>query len=279
MRPAEAVRRSAAYLARRGVQSPTSEAEALLMSVMGTTRAGLYARGDDLETRVARAFGRILRRRVQGVPLQYLTGEQQFMDLTLMVEPGVFIPRPETEELALAALRALDGRKGPVLVDLCTGTGAVALAVKSWRPDATVLASDISVEAAALARSNAARLGLAVDVRTGDLFESVPVGLTGRVDVIASNPPYVTPQEYPELPPEVRAEPYRALVGGTEIIARLAIEAPRWLRGGGWLLVEVGAGQAGKVTAMFQGARLRAVEVLQDLAGRDRIVQGRRWDG
>lgn len=272
---ADLIRRSAAYLAGHGVQSPEATAETLLMRILGTDRAGLYARADGLDMAAARLYGRALCQRCKGVPLQYLTGEQQFMDLVLTVSPGVFVPRPETEGLVEAALTVLEGTDRPVVVDAGTGTGAVALAVKHYRPDAEVLATDVSEAAVTLAKQNAMRLDLDVEVLHGDLLDPVPEDLLGRVDLLVSNPPYVTEEEYADLPEEVKAEPKEALVGGTDVHLRLVDRAGRWLAPGAWLVVEIGADQGRDVRALFE-ASLEEVEVLQDLAGRDRVVRGRK---
>jgi release factor glutamine methyltransferase len=272
--PAQVVRRSAGYLARHGVESPRATAEILLMHLLGTDRAGLYARRHGLDTATARAFGRALCQRCAGTPVQHLTGEQAFLGLVLAVEPGVFVPRPETEVVAVAALEVLEGLSGPVAVDVGTGTGAVALAISSRRPDARVLATDVSAAAVRLAASNAARLGLEVELHRGDLMAGVPGELRGQVDLIVCNPPYVDPGAYDALPPEVKADPYEALVGGTEVHRRLIDQAPAWLRPGGWLVVEIGAEQGTAVRGLL-GATWDDVEVLPDLAGRDRVVRGR----
>jgi release factor glutamine methyltransferase len=274
MRPASVLRRAARYLEAHGVESPERSAEFLLMHVLGTTRAGLYARANDLSAAEARAFGRALCQRCSGVPLQHLTGEQRFMDLALRVRPGVFIPRPETEVLVEAALDVLGAVPSPVVVDVGTGTGAIALAISRTRPEARVTATDVSPEAVALARENAERLGLSVDVVEGDLMESVPADLKGAVDLVVSNPPYVTIEEYESLPEEVKADPRDALVGGVELHGRLVEECVGWLRVGGWLVVEIGADQGREVRALFED-RLAEVAVLPDLAGRDRVVRGR----
>ncbi|HEX9411579.1 MAG TPA: peptide chain release factor N(5)-glutamine methyltransferase [Actinomycetota bacterium] len=274
MKPADLVRRSAVYLAAHGVESPRATAEALLMHFLGTDRARLYARIDGLDTATARLYGRALCQRCSGTPLQYLTGEQQFMDLALKVSPGVFVPRPETEGLVEAALEAIAAVATPVVVDVGTGTGAVALAIKRHRPDARVLATDVSEAAVTLAARNATRHGLDMEVHQGDLVRPLPPVLRGRLDLLVSNPPYVTQEEYETLPEEVRAEPYEALVGGTEVHRRLVELAPAWLVPGGWLVVEIGADQGAQVGALFE-ARLDHVEVLPDLAGRDRVVRGR----
>jgi release factor glutamine methyltransferase len=275
MTPTEVLRRAARYLAAHGVESPEQNAEVLLRNVLHTDRAGLYARREGLSTAEARSFGRALCQRCSGTPLQHLTGSQQFMDLELRVDPGVFVPRPETEVLVERSLETLDGVAAPVVVDVGTGTGAVALAIKHLRPDARVLATDVSEAAVGLAMSNAARLGLEIEVLNGALLEPVPVQLRGGLNLLVSNPPYVTSEEYADLPDEVRAEPYSALVGGTELHGAIVDLAAVWLGPGGWLVVEIGARQGGDVAAMFE-QRLFAVEVLADLAGRDRVVRGRR---
>jgi release factor glutamine methyltransferase len=275
VRAAEAVRTGAAYLERHGVDSPTVEAETLLMQVLGTTRAGLYVRREELELHSLRVFGRSLHRRRMGDPLQHVTGEHQFLDLTFAVAPGVFVPRPETEVVALVALETLEGRTKPLVIDVGTGTGIIAITIAHRRPDATVIGTDVSSEAVALARSNAERLGARIDVRLGDLLDPVPGGFRGSIDLIVSNPPYVTGDEYRSLPPDVRADPRGALVGGTDVHARLVETATEWLAPDGWLVVEIGATQGSEVRAMFERT-LTDVEVLPDLAGRDRVVRGRR---
>jgi release factor glutamine methyltransferase len=274
VRPSQVVSRAADYLDRHGVTEPRATAEALLRYFLRMDRAGLYARTEGLDTRTARLFGRALCQRCHGVPLQYLTGEQQFLDLVLGVAPGVFVPRPETEVLVERVLEVLPGDGEPLVVDVGTGTGAVALAVKRFRPGARMVATDTSEDAVAVARANASRHALDVEVLHGDLLSPIGDDLRGRVDVVVSNPPYVTREEYESLPPEVRAEPYEALVGGTDVHRRLAEEAPGWLRPGGWLVVEVGAAQGSEVRDLLT-ARFDRVEVLPDLAGRDRVVRGR----
>jgi release factor glutamine methyltransferase len=272
VKPAEVATRAGEYLARHGVDRPRETAEALLAFFLRTDRAGLYARREGLDTRTARLFGRALCQRCHGVPLQYLTGEQQFFDLVLGVVPGVFVPRPETEVLVERVLEVL--AEEPVVVDVGTGTGAVALAVKRFRTQATVWATEASEDAVRVARANASRHALEVEVVQGDLLSPLPDALRGGLDLIVSNPPYVTRDEYEALPREVRAEPYEALVGGTDVHRRLAEEAPEWLRPGGWLVVEIGAAQGGEVRALFE-RRFHRVEVLPDLVGRDRVVRGR----
>lgn len=243
------------------------------MYFLETDRAGLYSRRDGLDTRTAKLFGRALCQRCHGVPLQYLTGEQQFFDLVLGVAPGVFVPRPETEVLVERTLEVIPAAGG-VVVDVGTGTGAIALAIKRYRPDLRVLATDVSEEAVAVARANASRHGLDIEILQGDLLSPLPEEVRGGLDVIVSNPPYVTEEEYASLPDEVRAEPFAALVGGVDVHRRLATEGTDWLRPGGWLVMEIGATQAPEVEALLR-ERFEAVETIPDLAGRDRVVRSR----
>lgn len=274
MRPTDVLRRATDYLDRHGVESPGATAEQLLMSILGIDRAGLYTRSEGLDTREARMFGRAICQRCAGTPLQHLTGEQAFRRIVLEVRPGVFVPRPETETLVEHALAAIVA-EAPVVADVGTGTGAIALAIKDERPDATVFATDRAPEAVELARANARRLGLDVDVREGDLFAPLPPALRGRLDLAISNPPYVTREEYEDLPAEVRADPRSALVGGIEVVGRVAEEAARWLRVGAVLALEIGAAQGPEVAALLGGS-YRDVRVKPDLAGRDRVVIARR---
>jgi len=275
MRPSEALRRATDYLERHGVESPRASAEALLMPILGTDRVGLYARTEGLSSPQARSFGRALCQRCAGVPLQHLTGRVGFRHLELVARPGVFVPRPETEILVEAALRVLDGVASPAVVDVGTGTGAVALSIKHERPEAQVVAVDVSAEAVGLARHNADRLGLDVEVLRGDLLSSLPSSLQGAVDLIVSNPPYVEPAALASLPADVLADPWPALVGGTDVHRALAQAAPAWLAPGGSLVLEIGESQGPSVAAILEDAGFVEVQIHLDLNGRDRVAVGR----
>ena len=276
MRPSEVLRQAERYLDRHGVESPRATAEVLLGHVLRTDRAGLYARGEPLSGPDARAFGRALCRRCAGAPVQHLTGRQPFRGLVLGVRPGVFVPRPETEVVVDAVLDAVREVDRPVVADVGTGTGAIALAVKSERPDAEVHAVDSSSDAVSVSRENAAALGLDVAVHEGELLGPLPGRLRGLVATVVSNPPYVGREEYEDLPPEVRADPFEALVGGTEVHRRLAAAAPAWLRVGGALVMEIGSAQGDEVAGILRRGGYSGVEVLPDLTGRDRVVVGHR---
>ena len=275
MRPALIVRRAAYYLSRHDVESPLPTAEILLAKVLGTDRAGLYVRDDGLSSAEAKRFGRALCRRCVGVPLQHLTGEQGFRRLTLVVKPGVFIPRPETEVLVERALATVVDVPAPVVVDVGTGTGAIALAIKDECPDARVLAIDVSTDAVALARENALGSDLDIEILPGDLLDPLPVALRGAVDLIVSNPPYVREHELAALPREVRADPILALAGGVDLYDRLFTQASHVLRRRGVVAVEIGEAQGPAIRATASEAGFVAVDVHLDLTGRDRVVTAR----
>jgi release factor glutamine methyltransferase len=275
MNASQVLRRASDYLARHDVDDPRATAETLLASVLGTGRNDLYVADRGLTSEQAKAFGRALCRRCEGTPVQHLTGEIGFRRLMLTVRPGVFVPRPETEGLVERALALVAGRKAPVVVDVGTGTGAVALAVKDERGDSRVFATDRSEEAATLARENAERLGLDVEVVIGDLFDGLPAGVRGSVDLVVSNPPYVTPSDYASLPVEVRADPPEALIGGIEVYARLFARSAEWLRPGGAVAFEIGETQGGDVREEAERAGLVDVRVERDLNERDRFLTAR----
>jgi release factor glutamine methyltransferase len=278
MRPAEVARRGADYLRRHGVDEPQAEAEseALLRRILGVGRAELFMRDAGLTTAEAKAYGRALCRRCTGTPMQHLTGEQGFRRLVLEVRPGVFVPRPETEVLVGVVLRALHGIETPVVVDLCTGSGAVALAVADEHPGAEVHGTDASDAAVELARANASRLGLRIDVEHGDLFDPLPATSEGRVDAVCANPPYVPAARRHTLPADVLADPEDAVFGDPALYGRLFLGAHRWLRPGGIVAVEIDDDAADMVTVAAVAAGFAGVTVDRDLNGRDRVLSGRR---
>jgi release factor glutamine methyltransferase len=273
--PVQVVRRAAEYLERHGVESPVPTAERLLSHVLGTDRAGMYAR-EGLTSREAKLFGRALCRRCTGEPLQHVTGEQGFRRLSIGVRPGVFVPRPETEVLVQVVLDGVAEHESPVVVDVCTGSGAVALAIKDERPDATVIAVDLSPEAVALTRENAEALGLPMTVLEGDLLDPLPPDLRGEVDTVVCNPPYVAREARDSLPPDVRAEPELAVFGGLDLYERLFAQAMASLRPGGIVAVEIEESTAESVSKAAGREGFEDLSVRPDLAGRDRVVCGRR---
>lgn len=274
MRPADVLRRATDYLDRHGVESPRATAEILMMHVLGTDRVGMYARDEGLDAREARMFGRAICQRCTGTPVQHLTGEQAFRRIVVEVRPGVFVPRPETEILVEHALAAVERVEAPLVVDVGTGTGAVALSLKDERPDARVFATDLSPEAVELASANASRLGLDVTILEGDVLEPLPTELRGWVDLVVANPPYVPSEEVDDLPEEVRADPRIALAGDAQVYRRLAADALRWLRDGGILAVEIDA-RLGEDVVRILARGYADVTIERDLGGRERVVLAR----
>ena len=209
-----------------------------------------------------------------------MLGTAAFRRLELRVGPGVFIPRPETELVAERAMARLP--EGGLLVDLCAGSGAIALSVADERTDARAVGSELSPAAAQWATSNRDSLGLRVDLFVGDLFEPLPRALAGSVDVVVSNPPYIDPGERSALPGDVvNYEPDVALFAperGTSVVERISKEAPAWLRRDGWLVLEIGATQGDAVRTILERAGFADVTIEADLTGKDRIAEGR-WPG
>jgi release factor glutamine methyltransferase len=274
MQPSEVIIRAADYLERHQVQSPRANAEVLLASVLGVDRTGLYRRTAGLSTAEAKLFGRALCRRCVGTPLQHIVGEQGFRRLRLEVRPGVFVPRPETEIVVDVGLVAIRGMVAPSVLDLGTGSGAIALAIADEHPGARVVAVDLSSTAVSLTRANAERLGLDLLVIQGDLWDAVPPEFMGSLDLVITNPPYLEPAVFEELPADVRSDPHDALIGGMAIHRRVLEAAPAWLRPGGTFVTEIGEDQGPEVSALAEAAGLVGVAIHQDLNRRDRAVSG-----
>ncbi len=226
----------------------------------------------------------LVERRLSGEPLQYVLGSWAFRTLELAVDRRALIPRPETEQVVEVALGHLGDRPHPVVVDLGTGSGAIALSIASERTDAEVWATDLDRSALALAAANRERTGVAVELRCGSWYDALPHRLRGRVDLVVSNPPYVSGQEWPTLPEEVRREPRRALVAGDGSdgtpglagVEAVLTGAPGWLARGGSVVVELAPHQAPAAVALARRLGLAEVDVARDLAGRDRAVTARR---
>jgi release factor glutamine methyltransferase len=269
---AEVLRGATGYLAARGVEHPRLDAERLLARALRLTRMELYTQHDRPLTEAERAAAReLVRRRGLREPLAYVLGDWDFRRLTLATDARALVPRPETEIVVERCLALLLGSEAPRVVDVGTGTGAIALALKHERPDARVTATDISPAALALARENAERHGLDVALVETDLL----TGLPGPFDLVVSNPPYVLAAELPDLEPEVRDwEPELALldVGQTAALA----EAARQVLDG-WLVLEVHERLAGELAERLSGLGYAGATISLDLGGRERIVEAR-WD-
>jgi release factor glutamine methyltransferase len=253
----EAIAEAERRLGAAGVDTPRVDAELLVAHVLGVSRTQLFA---GLDREVA-GLEPLLARRESREPLAYVLGEWGFRRLTLKTDARALVPRPETEILVERALALLEGMRSPRVLDVGVGSGAIALALKDERPDAHVTGVDESRDALELARENANRLGLDVEVREGGI-ESAADGW----DLVVSNPPYVDTLE--GLQPELRHEPEVALVG-TGFHERLA-EAARTRA----LALEVGAGQAERVAAALEASAYRNVKITRDLSGIERVVEG-----
>ncbi|MGQ0428648.1 MAG: peptide chain release factor N(5)-glutamine methyltransferase [Gammaproteobacteria bacterium] len=255
--------------------SAALDAELLLAHVLGAGRASLAADpARELAPAEAAALEALARRRERGEPLAYLTGRREFWSLDLAVTPAVLVPRPETELVVERALAAITERPAPAVLELGTGSGAIALAIAHERPDAAVTAVDASEAALAVAAGNAARLGIAnLRFLCGSWYGPVA---GRRFDLVVANPPYVAEGD-PSLA-ALAAEPRAALVAGPtglEALAEICGAAPAALAGGGVLIVEHGAGQGAAVREAMARAGLAAIATHRDLAGHERVTQGR----
>ena len=285
MTPREAVRETERALAAAGVPDPRTDAELLVAHVVGGGRSDLYVEKRALREPERRRLRALSERRRKREPLQHVLGEWGFRRLTLAVDGRALVPRPETEVVVERCLALLAGLAAPRVLDVGTGSGAIALALADEHPGLRAVGVDASADALALAAENVRRTGLAdrVALVEADVLDASSRLLLARVadgpfDLVVSNPPYVEADELAGLEPEVREhEPRAALVapGVTEAIAR---HARTLLRPGGRLVLEVGDGQAPRVTALLRSLGYDDVTVTPDLAGVDRVVDGRSSD-
>lgn len=282
MRIGDLLAEAANALARAGVEQPELEARLLLQHVTGYTRSQLLLYGGEpVDEPALGSFRRIIRQRAQRIPLQYLIGSQEFWSLDFKVSPAVLIPRPETEFLLEQVVRSSAGTDVAKALDLCTGSGVIAV-VLAKELHCKVVAVDISSAALAIAACNITRHGMTEQIQLicGDLL--TPLNRNRPFDLIVSNPPYVAEEEIDRLQPEVgQAEPRLALSGGPggmQVLERIAAEAFAYLRPGGWVFVEIGADQGEAVMALFGSKAFSydQVGVINDWTGRPRVLQARR---
>jgi release factor glutamine methyltransferase len=287
-----ALGRATAELAEAGVPSPRADAELLAAHLLGVSRPEVARRALLGGSATPDGFDDLVAERARRVPLQHLTGRAPFRDLELAVGPGVFVPRPETEDVAGAAIAAarsvVEGSGSALVVDLCAGSAAIALAVATEVPEATVVAVEVSEEARAWAAANIEALAPGrVDLRAADVTDAadwpVLADLSGQVDVVVGNPPYIPPGQEP-VDPEVRDhDPRVALYGGGPdglVVPRAVIAlAARLLQPGGWFVMEHADVQGGEVlAAMAEHGGWDDVADHDDLAGRPRYLVARRTD-
>lgn len=262
------------YFGSHGAETPRLDAEVLLSYLLGQQRIFLYVHFDQpLTAEELARYREMVKRRASGEPVAYICGEKEFMGLAFKVTPAVLVPQPDTETLVGAAIERLKGKGALRIADVCTGSGAIALALAHYLPESSIIATEISTEALLIAKGNAESLGLSerVEFREGDLLTP----LTGELfDAIVSNPPYIPSAEIAGLPREVRAEPKIALDGGADgldFYRRLVRKSAALLNDGGFLVVECGETQAGAIIEMAAGA-FGKTEIVRDLADKERVV-------
>jgi protein-(glutamine-N5) methyltransferase, release factor-specific len=260
------------YLARRGIDRSRFEAELILSQALGLSRIQLYMDLDRPLTSAERERAlELVARRGKREPLAYVLGEWGFRRLTLKTDARALVPRPETEILVERALALIEQLESPHVLDVGTGSGAIALALADEHPGARVVALDSSPGAIALARENAEACKLEIELRQGDIREPIE----GRFDLVVANPPYVLPEEIETLEPEVRDwEPREALVG-VGVPEALAGRGRELLVPGGRLAVELGEGQQAAYAALLADLGYEAVTITPDLTGRERVVEAR----
>lgn len=272
------------YLKKSGAENPRLDAEVLLAEARGTQRIGLYTLFDEVVADDIRAkFREFVKRRAEGMPVAYIVGHKEFYSLALKVTPDVLIPRPETEHAVIVVLDLLKGlaSAAPRVADVGTGSGCIAVAIAKHAPAAQVTAVDISPAALEIARQNAATHGVSERITfvQSDLLASFPP--EPSLDIIVSNPPYVTEREWTDLPHGVRDyEPKLALVGGgtgLELTARLVAQAAERLVPGGWLVLEIHSGLAQQTEALLTaGGQFQQISTSKDLAQLPRVVRAQR---
>lgn len=267
----EALKKGETFLKERGIEAYSLEAQLLMAYALGRSRAFVLAEGEKvLEKDEEDKFFALIQKRGSRYPLAYILGKKDFMGLELKITPAVLIPRSDTEVLAEEVLRRLDDEPKRV-VDVGTGSGAIALALKFYRPSWEVWATDLSEAALEVAGANAQSYNLELNFKQSDLLSS----LSGKFDLIVSNPPYVTSTELKELQPEVRFEPLAALDGGEDglmFYRRLIPQAASFLKEEGTLFSEIGSDLAEKIKELFSVADWSSYEIIPDYQHRPRVI-------
>lgn len=265
------------YFADKGIQEPRLEAEVLLAGVLGKDRVYLYAHYDTpLNHEERDGYKEFILRRINREPVAYITGSREFMSIDFKVSRDVLIPRPETELLVETALELVDHAAINRICDVGTGSGAIAVSIGHYQPGLDIYAADISEQALAIARDNAQRHGVKITFSCGDLMTALPQEL--QFGLITANLPYISPEKFKLLEPEVKNyEPTLALTAsgdGLDLYRRLAPQCLAWLAPGGYTLWEIDPEQAPDIAKIMTG--FEQIEIIKDLAGRDRLVKARR---
>jgi release factor glutamine methyltransferase len=287
----EAITQSAAFLKSAGIETPSLDASLLLAHALNTGREALAAKGtEELSEEALGALRAFIDRRVNGECVAYITGKKEFFALEFMVNSHVLVPRPDTETLVEAAIAIINEQEAGFIIaantirvlDLCTGSGAVAVSLKHEMPQLEVYAADISAEALQIAKTNAQRLlsGAQIHFYHGDLYDALPPSASS-FDLIVSNPPYVPSDEIKTLSAEVQNEPRLALDGGKDglkIIRRIIDGAHGNLKRGGMLLLEAAPYQMEKIAGLLENRGFRDIKLYKDMSGQKRIIGGRYED-
>lgn len=273
-------------LASVGIESSRLDAEVLMAEAAGVTREAIFTGSIDLSPAILEKFEAMVARREKREPVSYIVGHKEFYSLEFEVSPAVLIPRPETEFVVTAALECIAGKANAKVLDIGTGSGAIAIAVAANAPTAQVTAADISADALEMASRNARRHGVGdrIKLRHADCFDILDGGAAlGTFDAIVSNPPYLDDAEITALEPDVHLyEPRVALGGGAGglcILRKIASEAGAHLEANGELIMEMATGHAGDVARIIVHAGLRVVDVINDFAGHPRVVRARAGGG
>jgi release factor glutamine methyltransferase len=271
---------TAKFLAQKGSESPRLDAEVLLADVLKCERISLYTRYEEEAKEEARQrYKDLIRRRIEGCPVAYLVGRKEFFSLKIEVNPSVLIPRPDTECVVIECLRLAKSMTEPRIVDVGTGSGAIAVTLAKQHKGAQVTATEISADALAVAERNAEQHGVSDRIRfvQGDLL--TPLAPDEQFDLIVSNPPYIPHDELPRLPVGVRDyEPHTALDGGPDgfaVFDRLIEQSPARLAPGGWLILEIGSPQEAEARRRLAAKGYEVGKTILDGSGHPRVLVAR----
>lgn len=277
MRLLDTIKSASDYLEQSGVEDFLVDAELLVLHAAGIDRLRAYMENPVVGRRLLSRINRLMKRRAHGEPLQYIIGHVDFLGLEIRVGKGVLIPRPETELLVQKAIKTvLTPHALRSFLDLCTGSGCIALALAKEFPAAQVYAADVSAKAIRYAKGNAGCNGVKnVTFLKGSLFNSLEEHM--RFDLITANPPYIRTSDITGLQREIREwEPVKALNGGEDgldFYREILLKAPTYLKADGWILLELGFGQSAVVTEIAERAGFKNITVVKDFAGIDRVLK------